>query len=633
MESPNCEVGIMAIAPIMLVNGGGGSGFDLNLTSIDAKQPTLPLSAYYTTYGLDQNAINAQINTWYDSNNDKLVITLYGASQALSFKYRVVQQSANFSSVSDTLTTNRTFTVSGLTPGQRYKIRIQGFQFANGTGESGMYIIKENILISKFERLGKISATSDPAPQDTSTTRTEDITYGIVKPNVTEVTQDKKSSWATMDANEASTRRWQAAQEYYKPKYEYNRSLATITNSSKDANTYGVAYKEIHEIPLLSPTSGAPAYYSFGTTLILDASVESTGESGGIGFFVNDFANTGYFIQVDSTKRSGDINSKRRIKLYRVSGQDKVFIADSQTIPENTVDIIYPGEPYKIDVKVKHNGSSALIDIYVNGFRISAEDDTPLNPTNQVAMFSKIGTVFFDYIYGFNITEKDYLEEGLYNIYTSGLAINALKFALLDKVFDTNSKVYEAWPETGKIYDFGKTARELRKIEVSFPNAPAFPIKPSAGINEFVHVVGHKTDNFKSEVYVLNNSGFFTPLSDGNVSLVIYGYNIYRSGSLEYKQESSNEFTKDEPIYFESDWIQNEDDVKRLAAWLKDKWPKSNTVVEVRVFGGILISVGDIVTINYPYQGLTTSQKFLVQSVNHSYGDGGVDTTLTCRSL
>lgn len=629
----------MVIGPIYLVNGGGGAGFDLVVSSIDARQPSLPLSAYYTTYGLDQNAINTQINSWYDSNNDKLTITLNGATEALSFNYRIVQQDADFSSVNDTLTTNRTFTISGLTPGEKYKIRVQGFQFANGTGESGMYTIKENIFISKFERLAKITSTSDTASSDSSLTKTEERIFGFTENENNNTSSSTSSSQnsieSTLDANDLSTLRWQAIQEYYSPlpKTSSNKSLAALTNKSKDPNQYALATRAFHEIPLPTLPITSNLYYSFGTTLILDGSIESPGESGGVGFFVSDFGNSGYFVQVDSTKRSADINSKRRVRLYRMFGGDKKFIADSQIIPESTIDIIQPGQPYKLDIKVKHTGSTAEIEIYVNGFKIFAEDSSPLTPTNQVAIFSNIGTVYFDYIYGFKITQNEYNDASLYNAYSGQFSKNSLEFILGSKIFNKNDKVNGNWTQVGRLEDFGKIARELRKVDVSFANVPSFPIKPSSGINEFAYVVGHKTDNFKSEVYVINNSGFFTPLSDGNVSLVIYGYNIYKSGSLEYKDEESNAFTKDEPVYFESDWIQNEEDVKRLATWLKTQWAKGSTVVDVRVFGGALISVGDIVTINYPYQGLTTSQKFLVQSVNHSYSDGGLDTTLTCRSL
>lgn len=629
----------MVIGPIYLVNGGGGAGFDLVVSSIDARQPSLPLSAYYTTYGLDQNAINTQINSWYDSNNDKLTITLNGATEALSFNYRIVQQDADFSSVNDTLTTNRTFTISGLTPGEKYKIRVQGFQFANGTGESGMYTIKENIFISKFERLAKITSTSDTTSSDSSLTETGGRTSGIAENENNNTSSSSSSSQnsieSTLDANDLSTLRLQAIQEYYNPlpKKSSNKSLAALTNKSKDPNQYALATRAFHEIPLPTFPIISNLYYSFGTTLILDGSIESPGESGGVGFFVSDFGNSGYFVQVDSTKRSGAIESKRRVRLYRMLGGDKKFIADSQIIPESTIDDIEPGQPYKLDIKVKHTGSTAEIEIYVNGFKIFAEDSSPLTPTNQVAIFSNIGTVYFDYIYGFKITQDEYNDASLYNAYSGQFSKNSLEFILGSKIFNKNDKVNGNWTQIGRLEDFGKIARELRKVDVSFANVPSFPIKPSSGINEFAYVVGHKTDNFKSEVYVINNSGFFTPLSDGNVSLVIYGHNIYKSGSLEYKDEESNAFTKDEPVYFESDWIQNEEDVKRLATWLKTQWAKGSTVVDVRVFGGALISVGDIVTINYPYQGLTTSQKFLVQSVNHSYSDGGLDTTLTCRSL
>lgn len=617
----------------VLINGGSVS-FDLTPTFISATQPSLPLNAYYNTYGLDQDQINAAINTWYDENNDKLIITITGASDALSFAYRIVEQSANFSSVNDTITTNRTFTISALTPGTSYKIQIRGYQFSNGTGEYGNYVVKENIFISKFERLAKITATSDPVAQDTSLTNWEKNTFVDSSSQGTEANTSEQDTFS-LDVNDISTIRLQAMQNYYSPapKTSSANSLASLTNLNKNSNQYAVATRVFHAIGLATYPINDPLYYSFGTTLILDGSIESPGESGGFGFFVNNFGKTGYFVQVDSTKRSADINSKRRVRLFRILDGDKVFISDSQILPETTIDIVEPGKPYKIDVKVRHTGSVAKIDIYVNGFRISIEDLTPLSPTNQMAMFSNIGTVFFDYIYGLKIDENEYNNEQLYNVYSGKLPANYLKSILGDKIFDKNDKQTGDYSQNGWLEDFGKIAREIKKIEVSFSNAPAFPISPSVGINEFAHILGHKTDNFKSEIYVMNNAGFFTPLSDGNVSLVIYGYNIYKSGSLEYKEEGSNEFTKDEPVYFESDWIQKREEVENLAEFLKNQWAKGYVVIDVRVFGGALLSVGDIITINYPYHGLTTSQKFLVQAVNHSYADGGLDTVLNCRSI
>jgi hypothetical protein len=595
------------ILPQILINGGSVA-LNLTPTFISATQPSLPLSSYYNTYGLDQDQINSAINTWYDANNDKLIVTITGATDALSFGYKFAEQSASFSSGSDTITTNRTFTISGLTPGSTYKIQIRGYEFANGTGEYGNYMLRENIFISKFARLAKSTATSDLSVQDTSLTKTEEATYGITNNELNNLNLTN-------------------------PEKESNRSLASLTNLNKDPNIYAVAYKPITHFPIPPSPITSTLYYSFGTTLLLDASTESPGESGGFGFFVNNFANTGYFIQVDSTKRSADIESKRRVKLFRMLNGDKVFVADSQVLPETTLDILMPGKPYKIDVKVKHTGTVAEIEIYVNGFKIFIEDNTPLPPTAEVAMFSSIGTIFFDYIYGYEINDKDYNDPQLYNNYSYEFSTNVLKLSLGNKIFNKNSQKTGTQKDLGSLEDFGKIAREIRKVDVTFSNAPAFPISPSTGINDFVHIIGHKTDNFKSEIYVMNNSGFFTPLSDGNVSLVIYGYNIYKSGSLEYKTEESNEFTKDEPIYFDSDWIQNEENAEELAVWLKNQWSKGYLMAEVKVFGGALISVGDIVTISYPYHSLTTAKKFLVQSVNHSYSDGGLDTTLTCRSL
>jgi len=52
----------------------------------------------------------------------------------------------------------------------------------------------------------------------------------------------------------------------------------------------------------------------------------------------------------------------------------------------------------------------------------------------------------------------------------------------------------------------------------------------------------------------------------------------------------------------------------------------------MEIFGNPLISVGDIVTIKYVYQGLAGTEKFIVTAVQHNYNEG-LSTTITCRTL
>ena len=79
-------------------------------------------------------------------------------------------------------------------------------------------------------------------------------------------------------------------------------------------------------------------------------------------------------------------------------------------------------------------------------------------------------------------------------------------------------------------------------------------------------------------------------------------------------------------------WIQNQKDVENLSTWLKTYWAKNNYNVTMEVFGNPLLYVGDIVTIEYPRQGLTTEQKFVIINVSQNY-DKGLTTSITCTTI
>jgi len=58
----------------------------------------------------------------------------------------------------------------------------------------------------------------------------------------------------------------------------------------------------------------------------------------------------------------------------------------------------------------------------------------------------------------------------------------------------------------------------------------------------------------------------------------------------------------------------------------------AGTFVELEIFSNPLISVGDLVTISYPSNGLDGTQKFIVSNVDTSF-DGGINTKITTRSI
>jgi len=79
-------------------------------------------------------------------------------------------------------------------------------------------------------------------------------------------------------------------------------------------------------------------------------------------------------------------------------------------------------------------------------------------------------------------------------------------------------------------------------------------------------------------------------------------------------------------------WIQREDDAKNLATWIQTQWSKQQRVIEMEIFSNPLISVGDIITVNYPKNDLDGTQKFVVTRVSSSFREG-LNTSISARSI
>jgi hypothetical protein len=50
------------------------------------------------------------------------------------------------------------------------------------------------------------------------------------------------------------------------------------------------------------------------------------------------------------------------------------------------------------------------------------------------------------------------------------------------------------------------------------------------------------------------------------------------------------------------------------------------------VFANPLLSIGDVITVTYPYNDLSTSDKFVITNINHDFREG-LRTTITARTL
>jgi hypothetical protein len=245
-------------------------------------------------------------------------------------------------------------------------------------------------------------------------------------------------------------------------------------------------------------------------------------------------------------------------------------------------------------------------------------------------MCATTGSAYYDYVYAMPLEEAQYNSGVLQNVYNGQFNNTMLNFLYGEKVLSNFNKTTLT---NGKLEEFGTVARELRKVNIKYESRPGYPLYPSLGINKFINVLGSRLTSFGAEVYLINNAGTWVPLDDSSLhSFSVIGNYVVTSGQHEYTDSSVNEYSNPEPVIFQSSWIQKEDDAKSISKWIKDLWSKQQTVINLQVFGNPMVSVGDIITINYPSNNLDGTQKFVVMNVNNSFNQG-LETSITARTL
>ena len=407
---------------------------------------------------------------------------------------------------------------------------------------------------------------------------------------------------------------------------QIQKSLFQISCDSKNKNLHAVAVKNMD-------IDNSGNFYTFGTGMFFKSTVKEVDAAGGIGFFTSNNGMTGYYVSMETTSNLADSGSDRALGIFKVVNGVKTPLTDSQVNKQKTLNYVSGSTSYKVDIRVNYSaaGDAIVIDVFINNFKISAIDaDNALPPTSNLTIYSSTGSAYFDYVYAAPLTERQYLDGLLQNQYNGRFGTTTLNFLYGERL---TGNLDQSTISGGKIDEFGTVARELKKISVKYDARPGFPVLASAGLSQYVEILGTRLTSFGAEVYVLNNAGTFIPLDDSQfASFSIIGATVVQPGQNEYMDKTINEFTSPEQVTFESTWIQREEDAKALSDWIKTQWSKKQSVCELEIFSNPLISVGDLVTINYPSNGLDGTQKFIVSNINNSF-DGGLNTSITARSI
>jgi hypothetical protein len=396
--------------------------------------------------------------------------------------------------------------------------------------------------------------------------------------------------------------------------------------------------------------SSGPFHYSFGTSFIFPPLDYAAPQEAGLGFFLSSDKGSGYYILV-ATSGTAATRSTDPVRIIKVTGKQIKVLKTSQITSTSTLDTIYGGEFHTIDVKVKVGGSSNTdanrgtieISAYVDGFKITATDknfaatskpsNSILTVTNKVGLVAASGTASFDYVYATSIDADTYDNQDLYNSYKGKYSNDYI----LTQYGDLSYVEGNADDDTAEFEDsyeeFGTTAREIIKKEASFSSGPAFPNNWNLGYNKNITILDQTYNNFDAKIFVLNNTSQPTLLADQELNLFeLQGTTVGLAGEIIYKTDPESKYSVNEPIRYKSSWIQTEEDAKRLAEFIKSKTVSKSNNVSMTVFGNPLLSVGDIITVKYPYQKLTGNEKIIITSISQEYLDG-LTTTITGRTI
>ena len=424
-----------------------------------------------------------------------------------------------------------------------------------------------------------------------------------------------------------------------------NKSYFELGSYSPKINKFVLATRKFNSAP---PPDGifpidSNKYYIFGTSIFMEPLNDAPKQSSGIGFFLSDTGKSGYYLKIESTgsAATGDRNT---INLYFADGTKLNKIADSQVDPVTRLDKVLGGKFYCVDIKVKidYLNFKVFIDAYINGFKVSATHTISNGfqwntlVSNNIGIFSEQGKTFFDYVYANKINDKEYNQmKSNVNYYAGQFSNDLLEVNFGETFYNFNSDDDDYAKAEDSVEEFGKVVREIAYVKTKFSARPSFPIRWSVGANKFAKIIASKISNFSAEAYVLNTSSTLIPLQSSNGdSFYLFGSKLSSAGQVEYNTDDTDLYTVAEPLVFTSKWIQNQKDAKNIGDWIKSKFINRGQIISMEVFGNPLLSIGDIITVKYPYEGLdgSAANKFVITNITQSF-EQGLGTTILCRSL
>lgn len=138
---------------------------------------------------------------------------------------------------------------------------------------------------------------------------------------------------------------------------------------------------------------------------------------------------------------------------------------------------------------------------------------------------------------------------------------------------------------------------------------------------------------FRAKIAIANNSPHMVflrkesdELNQFTINFNLWTHEIVAPSDPEIIEKVIDQSNTSEVLQLDSQWIQSKEAAYKMLKIVEMGLDGFSKTVSLNIFGNPLIQVGDIVTLNYSLNGIS-SQKYVVQSVSHSF-DTGLSTSL-----
>lgn len=426
-------------------------------------------------------------------------------------------------------------------------------------------------------------------------------------------------------------------------------------------------------------------YERFETTLSLSNRLNKNSPKdkdsiGGIAFNLNTSNMSGYYVQVilDDTAEAAQINNVNldrnppaNIRLFRYNGTSNTllgasnkfvasnpFIYSMYNVDENNQVIFnlasVPEVFYNIQVIKKRRGTKMYFNVYINSELVIEEavDETPLSNASAIGLYTRGDSrCKFEYVAAWGIPT---VSEELTATGAAGLSVDSMlgyySEAILSAYFQEGSKSIADYVK-GKRFDFYPFAKELRLFDAKFSRVPAAEVFLHTGpiANAFVDYAILYSSPFRMKFLLLNETkriiDFSAEVEGKKASYPkVIGYVISQQGKKEVEKSTNSSSMVPSSVTIDSPWIQGKEKIQAedISTFILNNsggynddlgYNKDPIIISCEVVSNPLLQAGDIVRIEDPTTGLSSStNSFIITSIEQSF-DNGLDTRLSLREV